>query len=245
MMKAQKGGITMNLGETIYRLRTKAGMSQDALANALEVSRQSVSKWENNAAVPELEKLMKLSEIFGVTLDELVGRDAPAPAPAAPPVQSPPPYRTIGAILLGFGLLTTLLLSILGGFLVGVFLGTPFTIAGSIFLSNSKEPLFHAAWGIFAVYAPVGFFFMLNFMGFGVYVKALVIGVWFAALIVWAMVRHRRGKLSDESRKFIRGSLIIALVLAIILTIATPIMHRRSGLQTATEPLDVSFVESD
>ena len=38
---------------------------------------------------------------------------------------------------------------------------------------------------------------------------------------------------------------VIALVLAIILTIATPIMHRRSGLQTATEPLDVSFVESD
>ena len=236
----------MNLGETIYRLRTKAGMSQDALANALDVSRQSVSKWENNAAVPELEKLMKLSEIFGVTLDELVGREQTAPAaPAAPPAQSPPPYRTIGTILLGFGLLTTLLLSILGGFLVGVFLGTPFTIAGSIFLSNSKEPLFHAAWGIFAVYAPVGFFFMLNFMGFGVYVKALVIGVWFAALIVWAMVRHRRGKLSDESRKFIRGSLIIALVLAIILTIATPIMHRRSGLMSANEALDVSFTESD
>lgn len=234
----------MNLGETIYRLRTKAGMSQDALANALDVSRQSVSKWENNAAVPELEKLMKLSEIFGVTLDELVGREQIAPAaPAAPPAQSPPPYRTIGAILLGFGLLTTLLLSILGGFLVGVFLGTPFTIAGSIFLSNSKEPLFHAAWGIFAVYAPVGFFFMLNFMGFGLYVKALVIGVWFAALILWAIIRHKKGKLSEESRKFIKGSLIIALVLTIILTIATSIMYRRSGLMSASEALDVSIIE--
>ena len=75
----------MNLGETIYRLRTKAGMSQDALAGALDVSRQSVSKWENNAAVPDLDKLIKLSEVFGVTLDELVGREAPAPAaPAAP-----------------------------------------------------------------------------------------------------------------------------------------------------------------
>ena len=234
----------MNLGETIYRLRTKAGMSQDALANALDVSRQSVSKWENNAAVPELDKLMKLSEIFGVTLDELVGREQTAPAaPAAPPAQSPPPYRTIGAILLGFGLLTTLLLSILGGFLVGVFLGTPFTIAGSIFLSNSKEPLFHAAWGIFAVYAPLLYFVMLNFMGFGLYVKALVIGVWFAALILWAIIRHKKGKLSEESRKFIRGSLIIALVLTIILSIATPIMNRRSGLQSANEALDVSIIE--
>ena len=236
----------MNLGETIYRLRTKAGMSQDALAGALDVSRQSVSKWENNAAVPELEKLMKLSEVFGVTLDELVGREASAPAaPAAPPVQSPPPYRTIGAILLGFGLLTTLLLSILGGFLVGVFLGTPFTIVGSILLSNSKEPFFHAAWGIFAVYAPVGFFFMLNFMGFGIYLKLGVIAVWFVILILWAIIRHKKGKLSAESRKFIRGSLIIALVLTILLSIATPIMNRRSGLMSASEALDVSFTESD
>ena len=234
----------MNLGETIYRLRTKAGMSQDALANALDVSRQSVSKWENNAAVPELDKLIKLSEVFGVTLDELVGRESPA-APAAPPAQSPPPYRTIGAILLGFGLLTTLLLSILSGFIVGVMVGLPFTIVGSILLSNSREPFFHAAWGIFAVYAPVGFFFMLNFMRFGIYLKLGVIAVWFVILSLWAIIRHMKGKLSDESRKFIRGSLIIALVLAIILTIATPIMHRRSGLQSANEALDVSFVESD
>lgn len=236
----------MNLGETIYRLRTKAGMSQDTLAGALDVSRQSVSKWENNAAVPELEKLLKMSEVFGVTLDELVGREAPAPTPpAAPTAQSPPPYRTIGAILLGFGLLTTLLLSIMAGFLVGVFLGMPFTIVGSILLSNSKAPLFHAAWGLFAVYAPVGFFFMLNFMGFGLYVKALVIGVWSAILILWAVIRHTKGKLSAESRKFITGSLIIALVLATILSIATPIMNRRSGLMSANEALDVSFVESD
>ena len=236
----------MNLGETIYRLRTGRGMSQDALANALDVSRQSVSKWENNAAVPELDKLIKLSEVFGVTLDELVGREAPAPTPpAAPPAQSPPPYRTIGAILLGFGLLTTLLLSIMAGFLVGVFLGMPFTIVGSILLSNSKEPLFHAAWGVFAVYAPLLYFVMLNFMGFGLYVKALVIGVWFAALILWAIIRHKKGKLSEESRKFIRGSLIIALVLTIILTIATPIMNRRSGLMSANEELDVSYIAED
>ena len=236
----------MNLGETIYRLRTKAGMSQDALANALDVSRQSVSKWENNAAVPELDKLLKLSEIFGVTLDELVGREAPAPTPpAAPPVQSPPPYRTIGAILLCFGLLTTLLLSILGGFIIGALLGLPFTIVGSILLSNSKEPVFCAAWAIFAGYAPLLNFFMLNFMGFGLYVKALIIGVWFAALILWAIVRHRNGNLTAESRKFIRGSLIIALVLTIILTIATPIMNRRSGLQSTSEALDVSIVQEE
>ena len=238
----------MNLGETIYRLRTERGMSQGTLADALDVSRQSVSKWENNSAVPELDKLLKMSELFGVTLDQLVGRESPTPPiTSAPPVivQTTPPHRTLGIIFLCFGLLVTLLLSILGGFVVGVMAGLPFVIIGSIQIASTEGTLFKSAWALFAIYAPLLFYFMLNFMGFGVYVKALVIGVWFAALIVWAMVRHRRGKLSDESRKFIKGSLIIALVLTIILTIATPIMHRRSGLQSANEPLDVSFVESD
>ena len=66
----------MNFGENIYRLRTEKNLSQGDLADALEVSRQSVSKWENNSAVPELDKLIKMSDLFGVTLDELVGNAA-------------------------------------------------------------------------------------------------------------------------------------------------------------------------
>lgn len=62
----------MSLGERIYRLRTEKNLSQGDLAERLEVSRQSVSKWENNSAVPDLEKIIKLGEIFGVSLDELV-----------------------------------------------------------------------------------------------------------------------------------------------------------------------------
>ena len=54
----------MNLGESIYRLRTERNLSQGDLADALEVSRQSVSKWENNSAVPELEKLIKMAQVF-------------------------------------------------------------------------------------------------------------------------------------------------------------------------------------
>ena len=66
----------MNLGERIYRLRTEKKLSQNDLAELLNVSRQSISKWENNNAMPDLEKAVKLSEILDVTLDELVkGRD--------------------------------------------------------------------------------------------------------------------------------------------------------------------------
>ena len=62
----------MNLGERIYRFRTEKNLSQGDLADRLDVSRQSISKWENNNAVPDLEKIIKLSEIFEVSLDELV-----------------------------------------------------------------------------------------------------------------------------------------------------------------------------
>jgi len=52
----------MTLGENIVRLRTQKNWSQGDLADALEISRQSVSKWETDASIPELDKLLKLSE---------------------------------------------------------------------------------------------------------------------------------------------------------------------------------------
>lgn len=61
-----------NLGEQIYKYRTAKGLSQLELAEALDVSRQSISKWETNVAVPELAKLVKMAELFEVTLDELI-----------------------------------------------------------------------------------------------------------------------------------------------------------------------------
>ena len=62
----------MKLGEKILNCRKKLGLSQEQLGEKVGVSRQTVSKWESNNAVPELEKLIKLSEIYNVTLDELV-----------------------------------------------------------------------------------------------------------------------------------------------------------------------------
>ena len=62
----------MTLGNKIYTLRTKAGLSQEELAEQMGVSRQSVSKWETDASIPELDKLIQLSKLFEVTLDSLV-----------------------------------------------------------------------------------------------------------------------------------------------------------------------------
>ncbi len=62
----------MTLGDKIYNLRQEKGLSQNELADLLDVSRQSVSKWEIGASVPDIDKLIKLSEIFSVSIDSLV-----------------------------------------------------------------------------------------------------------------------------------------------------------------------------
>ena len=62
----------MTLAEKILSLRTERGMSQDDLAEKLDVSRQSVSKWETAQSTPDLDKIIKLANLFGVTVDELV-----------------------------------------------------------------------------------------------------------------------------------------------------------------------------
>ena len=94
----------MDLGERLYQLRKARNLSQGEVADALGVSRQSVSKWENNTSVPELDKLVKLGELFGLTLDELVkGEAAPAPAgrlEQSRPASGPTGGRRIAAIVL-------------------------------------------------------------------------------------------------------------------------------------------------
>ena len=61
----------MTLGEKISDLRKNAGYSQEKLAELMDVSRQAVTKWESGKANPDTENLIRLAEIFGVSLDEL------------------------------------------------------------------------------------------------------------------------------------------------------------------------------
>ncbi len=65
----------MSIGTRIYEMRTAKNLSQGELADKLDVSRQSVSKWETDMAVPDLDKLIKLCDVFEISLDELTGRE--------------------------------------------------------------------------------------------------------------------------------------------------------------------------
>lgn len=75
----------MTFGERLQALRQRQGLSQDALAERLNVSRQAVSRWERDETMPETDKVVALAELFGVTTDHLL-RDRPQPEP--PPADS-------------------------------------------------------------------------------------------------------------------------------------------------------------
>ena len=77
----------MELGEKIAFCRKRAGLSQEALADRLGLSRQAVSRWETGAAVPDLSKIVELSKLFGVTTDFLLLSEQTEPEP---PVQEQP-----------------------------------------------------------------------------------------------------------------------------------------------------------
>lgn len=65
----------MTIGEQIQNLRIQKGLTQERLAEMLEVSRQSISKWELGQAVPDVDKIIRMSELFGVSTDTLLLRN--------------------------------------------------------------------------------------------------------------------------------------------------------------------------
>ena len=77
----------MTLGEKLQMLRSHAGMSQEELAERLNVSRQAISKWELNKTVPEVKYIVSISGIFGVTTDCLL---RPQPESSEAETEKPP-----------------------------------------------------------------------------------------------------------------------------------------------------------
>lgn len=128
----------MTLGEKIQQLRREKGLSQDQLAEMLNVSRQAVSKWERDEAVPETDKVIRLSEIFSVSIDFLL-KEQPQPAQEPPQPQRSDFFSRAGHLvrtkgyLLGYVLaawgvldfLRVLLVRIVWHTMTGVWSGVP------------------------------------------------------------------------------------------------------------------------
>lgn len=137
----------MTLPEKLLELRTARGLSQGELAERLDVSRQSVSKWETGQSVPDLDKIIRLADLYGVSVDELVREEAkPTPVEAAP-VQKRAELSAVqilGIVLEGTGT-GMAVIGILGAPLL-VFVGAALVMLGLPLLLAKRHPLLICGW---------------------------------------------------------------------------------------------------
>lgn len=156
----------MDLGERIYKLRTEKNLSQGDLAELLDVSRQSISKWENNSSVPELEKIVKLGEIFEVSLDELVKGEG-LPKRTEPVTLIPeenqkileiqketdfPIRKRVGTLLLCMAFIVQLVFFVAGAWLGGVIFSLPFLTCGILCFVLKKNVGLWCAWDVYVLF---------------------------------------------------------------------------------------------
>lgn len=151
----------MTLAEKITALRGERKLSQGDLAERLDVSRQSVGKWETGQAVPELDKIIRLADLFGVTVDELV-RDGDAPRPQPPQGEAPcapepgreavymlpwklAPGQALGILLIAGGLLMMMLAAFVGGDPL-LFIGGTLAVFGVPLLLAKKHGFLIDGW---------------------------------------------------------------------------------------------------
>lgn len=217
-------------------------MSQGDLAENMNVSRQSISKWETDTSIPELDKLIQLSELFHITLDELVKGDVvqepetnrkPEPENAEAPVQvaiqeSTNTKKIIGMILLCFGALVWLLLSVLGSFFGGLLFGSPFLLCSIICLAFKKNTGLWCAWALFlAVNLYLRYatgitwrltLFTLNYEASMNYMRlafAWIELICFAAMVIITVLRFQKKQLVLSKRNqilYIAGWILFALL---------------------------------
>jgi len=99
----------MTLGQRIQEMRKQKNLSQEALGEALGGSRQAISKWEGDQTIPELDKLIALSKLFGISLNDLLQVEQPEQPEASAPGARPAGRlgARVGALLLALCLAAT------------------------------------------------------------------------------------------------------------------------------------------
>lgn len=142
----------MTLGEKIYELRTQSNLSQGDLANELNVSRQSISKWENGNSTPDLEKIVKLAEIFNVSLDELIKNEEKEVVANTLEenltLQTNIREKKIGKGLLIAGVISIFVFLLLGLGITGLFIAIPLFACSIIYYKAKSNHFLYCLWAI-------------------------------------------------------------------------------------------------
>ncbi len=146
----------MTLGEKIYELRTQHNLSQGDLANELNVSRQSISKWENGNSTPDLDKIIKLAEIFNVSLDGLIKNEEKEVTVVntpkeTPTIQTNDREKKIGKGLLIAGVISIFAFLLLGLGITGLFVAIPLFACSIIYYKAKNNHFFYCLWAIIPI----------------------------------------------------------------------------------------------
>lgn len=155
----------MKFGEKIYNLRTARNLSQGDLAEMLGVSRQSISKWENNSAMPDLEKIIKLSDIFEVSIDDMVKEDFDCTSKQTGTSEAQPKVEYVqvvqksamegrkiaGIILFCMAFLLTCGVLLFTGSLGGVIYALPFLLCGIICFAVKNHTGLVCCWTMYII----------------------------------------------------------------------------------------------
>lgn len=207
----------MTLGQKIFELRNKQKMSQGDLAEKLNVSRQSISKWETDASVPELDKLIMLSDLFNITMDELVRDELPEKdtdeAKESTEKSSPETVvinkqmstqKIIGFILLGAGILSLPLLFLIGP--TAIIFSAAFMFFSLICFLIKKHAGLIIAW-ILTIAALIFFptctsvnifFFLYGNLYYGIFTLqtfvAVCLWIWIISLIIYTVKTIKKRK---------------------------------------------------
>lgn len=237
---------SVTLGERIYKYRSARGLSQLELSELLDVSRQSISKWETDVAVPELSKLVKMAEIFDISLDALIlGKEDEAKvevkteetvtAPIAPIAEIRERNRLktgFGFCFLGVGILLSFLILLLAGdFLAALVVFVPFGVSGFFCLKQFR----HAAlWCFEAWFCWITAYFyyatgshwnawlprLIYFSSFRFDIQIIISLAFFLLLvffIVMTVYVHREEKFEFSKKKHV--------ILAALTALALPVKH--------------------
>lgn len=151
----------VNSGEIIYNLRVRNNMSQGNLADKLNVSRQTVSKWENGICMPDTEKLIQLSEIFNVSTDYILKGEDKAAEPVYIYLNESESRKTvaynekiirkyIGIVLAVIFSILTLLSLLFRGYVLSI-IPAAVVLLGILFAVNAKHPWIITLWSAYIV----------------------------------------------------------------------------------------------
>ena len=215
----------MTIGERIAKCRKEKNLSQEYIAELLDVSRQAVSKWETNQTEPDTSNLIELARIFGVSVEYLANGEE-APPKVVYVEKNLPIFKIIGIVLIALGGLSLILGAIMP-FMLGI--GIVTVAFGLLLMLLKKDGLILS--GIILVLGVVLFLIQGIFFGIDTPIMCLIaaisVGLPILTYAIIKLVKKIRAegtikKLKDNPTLIKRIIIVVAIAAIVITAIAVP-----------------------